>query len=420
MEIHSSASYGSHGKIAYMMSRFPHLPETFILREMVELERQGWQVALYPLIRQKQAVVHEEARPWMERANALPFLSGRIAVENARQLVIRPLNYAALVGRILKENAANPGFLARSLALLPKAVYMARKMQAEGVQHIHAHYATHPALAAWIIHRLTGIPYSITAHAHDIFVSQTMLGPKVRDAAFVVAISEYNRSFIARHVGEWAREKTHVIHCGIDPACYTPRQAVRAKDAPLEILSIGSLQPYKGQQHLVDACAVLRGAGVPFHCRIIGGGEERVNLERQIAKLGLANCVELMGPRPQEEVARLLPTASCYVQPSVIQCSGKMEGIPVALMEALACQVPAVATAISGIPELIRPGETGYLVSPANPRAIANTLVRIVEQPEEAAALAAGGRALVLRAFNLCANVARLSDLFSEGQKTAL
>ena len=405
-----------------MMSRFPHLPETFILREMVELERQGWQVCLYPLIRQKQAVIHEEARPWMKRANVLPFFSGRIVVENARQIARRPLNYSALLGRIFKENAANPGFLARAMALLPKAVTAARRMQAEGVRHIHAHYATHPALAAWIIHRLTGIPYSITAHAHDIFVSQSMLQTKVRDAAFVVAISEYNRNFIARHVGEWAREKTHVIHCGIDPAWYTPRHVMRAKDAPLEILSIGSLQPYKGQQHLVDACAVLYSAGVPFRCRIIGGGDERVNLERQIAKLGLADSVMLMGPLPQEEVARLLPSADCYVQPSVILDSGKMEGIPVALMEALACQVPAVATAISGIPELIRPGETGYLVSPANPRAIANALVRIVEQPEEAAALAAAGRRLVLREFNLCANVARLSDLFAgqgRGEPTA-
>ena len=404
------------GKIAYMMSRFPHLPETFILREMVELERQGWQVALYPLILQKQPVIHAEAKPWMARANALPFIDPGVVAENARQIIRQPRNYGALLGCIIKENAGNPGFLTKALALLPKSVLAARKMQAEGVRHIHAHYATHPALAAWIIHRLTGISYSITAHAHDIFVSQSMLKTKVRDAAFVVAISEYNRNFIARHVGEWAREKLHVVHCGIDPDCYAPNQEARARalaqDAPLDILSIGSLQPYKGQAHLVEACAVLRKAGVPFRCRIIGGGEEQHNLERQIAALGLGDSVELLGPRPQEEVASLLATAGCYVQPSVITSSGKMEGIPVALMEALACEVPAVATALSGVPELIRPGETGFLVSPANPRALANALVQIAEQPEKAAALAKAGRALVLREFNLRENVLRLSDLF--------
>ncbi|NIP28548.1 MAG: glycosyltransferase family 4 protein, partial [Phycisphaerae bacterium] len=102
----------------------------------------------------------------------------------------------------------SPGFLARALYVFPQAVAAGRFMQAEGIEHIHAHYATHPALFAWLIHHLTGLNYSVTVHAHDIFVNQTMLGPKLRDAEFVVAISDFNRDFLARCLGSWVLEKT--------------------------------------------------------------------------------------------------------------------------------------------------------------------------------------------------------------------
>ena len=162
-------------RIAYVMSRFPHLPETFILREMTELERQGWQVALYPLIRQRQSVVHGEAGAWLPRVRRLPFLSAGVLAANGTALFRQPCCYATLWGRTLWENMTCPNFLTRAIALLPKAVYAAHLMKGEGVTHIHAHYATHPALVAWLIHQLTGISYSVTVHAHDIFVRTAML-----------------------------------------------------------------------------------------------------------------------------------------------------------------------------------------------------------------------------------------------------
>jgi glycosyltransferase involved in cell wall biosynthesis len=260
---------------------------------------------------------------------------------------------------------------------------------------------------------LTGIPYSVTVHAHDIFVRQEMLATKLRDASFIVAISRYNREFLACEVGEWTRAKTHIIHCGIEPGSYAARGAGNHRSARFEILNIGSLQPYKGQAYLVEACAKLRDMGIPFRCRIIGGGEERAALERQIAGLNLSGLVELLGPLPQEEVARLLPQADCYVQPSIITPSGKMEGIPVALMEALACQVPCIATAISGVPEIIRSGETGLLVSPGDAGQLANALASVYQHPENAASLAQAGQRLVLQDFDVVQNTRQLADLFA-------
>ena len=401
-------------KVAYMMSRFPHLPETFILREMSEMERQGWEIALYPLIEQKQTVVHADAERWIPKARYLPFFSWGVVAANGRSLLHSPLRYLRLWGRVVRENIGSPNFLVRAIALLPKAVYAAQQMERDGIDHIHAHYATHPALVAWIIHQLTGISYSITVHAHDIFVRTDMLGSKLRDAAFIAAISEYNRNHIAKLVGSWVRAKTHIVHCGITPAHYQTQAAPRQPDQPLEIVAIGSLQPYKGHKYLVEACAQLRTQNIPFRCRIIGGGEEMADLEQRIRDANLEEQVQLLGAKTQDEVAALLPTAHCYVQPSIVTPSGKMEGIPVALMEALACGLPVVATHLSGVPELVRPDETGYLVPPADSAALAGALTAVYHHPQHAQTLAAAGRQLVLDQFELSANVRQLAHLFQQ------
>lgn len=399
-------------KIAYVMSRFPHLPETFILREMSELERQGWPVALYPLAVQAQPVVHAEAARWLPEIRHIPFVSRTVVAGNGRAFWQQPTTYLRLWGQTIAGNIADPNMLVRACALFPKAVQAAAQMQAEGVGHIHAHYATHPAFFAWLIHQLTGISYSLTVHAHDIFVRTAMLEAKLCSASFVVAISDYNVAYLSRVIGPWVREKTAVIHCGITPELYQPRSAPAQPGQPLEIISIGSLQPYKGQAFLVQACALLKQVGIPFRCRIIGGGAEQSNLLSLIEQLGLQQQVQLLGPLPQEEVAALLPTATCYVQPSVIMPSGKMEGIPVSLMEALACAVPVVATNISGVPELVQDGHTGTLVPPADAGALAQAMRDIYQSPEAAFATAVAGRQHVLHAFHLQHNVTELASLF--------
>jgi len=399
-------------KVAYIMSRFPHLPETFILREMIELERQGWQVALYPLMRQQQPVIHPAAVPWIPRARDLALGSPGLWAANGRAWAQRPLRLGRLWGRMVRENLRCPNYLVRSVVLFPKAVAAARLMQQEGVVHIHAHYASHPALVAWVIHHLTGISYSMTAHAHDIFVRTAMLPTKLRDAAFVVAISEHNRDYLARVAGEWVRAKTHVVHCGVVPGDYPARPRLPAGGEPLEIVNVGSLQPYKGQRYLVEACGILRQRRIPFHCRIVGGGELRPALEQSIRELQLQGAVELLGPQPQDEVSRILAGAHAYVQPSIITASGKMEGIPVSLMEAMASGLPVIATAISGMPELVRPAQTGWLVPPADAAALADALAALVADPASSSQLAAAGRELVVREFNLETNVAALTSLF--------
>ena len=400
-------------KVAYIVSRFPKISETFILREMIQIEQENWDVSLFPLILETPQVMHPEAKPWLDRLHYYPWFSFDIAVANLIQFLKTPFLYLSLWYTIIRENHASLKFLLRAIAILPKTVRIAAAMSQNGISHIHAHYATHPALAAWIIHRLTGISYSVTVHAHDIFVDRSMIELKLRDAVFVAAISEYNREFLARHLGGWVREKTHIIHCGIQPGLYAGSTKIK-NDSSFDIVSIGSLQPYKGMQYLILACALLQARGIPFSCRIIGGGEERSMLEELIVKNDLSQRVKLLGAMDQVKVASVLSEAQVYVQSSVITPSGKMEGIPVSIMEAFASGVPVVASQISGIPELVIPDETGYLVPPADVETLADVLEHVYLNPVEANSLAKAGQEKVFREFELCANVQKLSLLFQQ------
>jgi glycosyltransferase involved in cell wall biosynthesis len=174
------------------------------------------------------------------------------------------------------------------------------------------------------------------------------------------------------------------------------------------------LQPYKGHSYLVEACKQLQQRGIPFRCRIIGEGEKRQALERKIQDAGLMESVQLLGAKSQEEVSQLLPTAHCYVQPSIVTSNGKMEGIPVSIMEAFACSLPVVATHLSGIPEIVRSGKTGYLTPPADADALADALETVYKSPNESKRLAENGHQLVLDEFKLTNNVSKLIQLFEQ------
>lgn len=395
-------------KIAYIMSRFPLISETFILREMIEVEEQGYEIVMYPIMCQHQPVVHDEAKIWKPRVRCIPFLSIAILIENVKVFLRNPYRYIKLLWCIFKENLSSLDFLTKSLYLFPKAVFTARQLQIDAVEHIHAHYATYPALEAWIIYNLTGINYSITIHAHDIYDCQAMLGTKLMGAKFLVPISKYNTEFMVDHLGDWVRKKCHVIHCGVNLNNYTttPISKLKGRDEVFVILQIGSLHWKKGQVYLVQAIAYLRDKGFSLRLRIIGEGDERAKIENEIQSHDLGGIVELLGAKTQEEVSELLPTADCYVQSSI------SEGIPVAIMEAMACELPVVATDITGIPELVLNGTTGILVPPKDVKALVDAIVFIWENPTAAKQMGKQGRIWVQENFNLTKNVSQLTSLF--------
>lgn len=408
---HSSPAT-SQGRVAYIMSRFPKITETFILDEILQQKRQGLQVEIYPLLRERQSVRHPEADALTQQAHFEPFLSRPILHANWHYLRRCPRKYLGMVAEVLGKTFGSANFFVGALGILPKAVRFACEMERTGVRHVHAHFATHPTVAALIVHRLTGIPFSFTAHGSDLHVEQRMLDRKLAAAAFAVTVSSYNQEVMLRKCGEESRSKIHVIHCGVDTGYFAPRPEP-GKDGRLRLLSVGSLEEVKGHTYLVEACRILRSHGVPFECRIVGEGRLRQRLQAQIARAGLADQVVLEGALPRPEVRARLARAHVFILPSVPTPSGKREGIPVALMEAMACGLPVVSSALSGLPELVEDGVSGYLCQPRDVAAQAEALLRLSQGPELRARMGQAGRRKVVAEFDLGDNARRLAALFA-------
>lgn len=407
---------GNHHKIAYVMSRFPKISETFILYEILELERLGRSVEVFPLIREHEDIVHPEARAIVERAHYSKPIQPNVFAAHRYWLARRPREYARLWADLVGGNVAAPKFLGRSMVVLLQAAWFAQQMEAIGITHIHAHFATHPALAAYVVHRLTGIPYSFTVHADDIYMARPMLDEKIRRSSFVVAISDYNRQFLNRHYGELSNSKVVVIHCGVDTAVFHPR-AARPIGEKLVLTTVARFEAKKGHSFLLDACARLRDRGVAFRCQLVGDGELRPQITAQIAALGLHDHVQLLGRQPRSRVQELLAASDAMVLPSITTEDGRQEGIPVALMEAMATELPVVSTATSGIPELIDHGRSGLLVPERNADALANALQLLATNPAIGQQLGAAGRTTVLQKFDLRRNTAVLNQYLTYGRQ---
>jgi glycosyltransferase involved in cell wall biosynthesis len=397
-------------KVAYVVSRFPHVSETFIVRELTAVETEGIELTLLSLFKPADTTVHPIARPWIGRAVRPGPATAAAAL--AWWALRRPLRLGASVLLAGAGYARRPTLLARALVTLALAAAHARRLQQDGTQHVHAHYATYPLLAAWLCHRLTGVPYSVTAHAHDLFVDRSFLRRRLSDACFAVTISEYNRRFL----GEHARTSTpvHVVHCGVDPTAHRFRARAPGPGA-VRALCVASLQEYKGHRVLLEALAGVERVELD----LVGGGPLRAELERLASALGLSGRVRFHGPMAEPEVAALLDVADCFVLASVVAADGQMEGVPVALMEALAAGVPVIATRLSGIPELVRDGETGLLAEPGSATDLRRALVALLADPAGSRARAAAGRRLVEVEYDLRASAGALARLLRDSAAQA-
>ena len=392
-------------KLGYVLSRYPLLSETFILREMWELERQGQQIAVYPL--RPAANPGRKSHPRAQGLRARVWRARWLeAGSHAYWLRRRPLRYLATWAQALWHNRGDFNLELGALAYWGKAAAIARQAQRDQIDQMHAHYATHPALVAWVVGRLTGIRYSFTVHAHDLFCHRAMLGQKIAGASAVVAISAYNWDRLEAARPQGAATPIRVVHCGVEMP--PGRRGRRRAGRELRIVSVGSLQAYKGHRYLIEACDRLRRRGVGFACRIVGGGRLEATLRGQIARLGLEDWVQLAGAATEEEVAAELERADVFALPSVRMAgSGQMEGIPVALMEAMAAELPVVASRLSGIPELVRDGVEGWLVRPGDAAALADGLMRL-RDADLRARMGEAGRARIEAEFSLAASITQL------------
>lgn len=402
-------------KVAYIMSRFPKLTETFILYEMIAMREQGIQVEVYPLLREPADVVHPEAVQFVQVAHFQPFLSLPIIRANLHFLWKKPVAYFQTLWALLRSNWGSLGFFTGAIGIFPKVVLFAYQMREQKINHVHAHFASHPAAAGFIIHRLVGIPYSFTAHGSDLHRDRHMLTEKVAESAFVAAISNYNKELILAECQGKYTNKVQVVHCGVDTEVFRPRShetPYEKGENPFMIVCVGTLHEVKGQAYLIEACAKLKNKGMDFVCNFVGDGQDKESLTALTEKHGLSGNVRFHGRLTRDEIARLLLDADALVAPSVPTRDGRREGIPVVLMEAMGSSVPVISSDLSGIPELVLNNKTGLLTPPGDSAAIADALERYMTDPDLRKRLGQAGREKVLVEFDLNKNAETLAQHF--------
>jgi colanic acid/amylovoran biosynthesis glycosyltransferase len=397
-------------KIIVVVSEFPKITETFAYRNVIEYMRLGHDVRIFHLKRYRRGdVVHGFMERAAERAFTYGYASPAALGAFALEAMAAPRRLGRLLLELLRAYRREPKRGMAAFACLPKALALGRHCRREGVDHIHAEFAGHPATAAMIASGVGGAPFSFSAHAHDIFISQALLVAKADRAAFVRGISRFNLAFLEALEG-FPADKLHLVRCGV------PREALAADGpsppcgGPLRIVYVGALLKRKGVRHLIDALAALP-PELDWQARIVGGGALAGELEAQAIRLGLKDRVRFEGPQPAETVARIMARAHAMVVPSVPGDEGRTEGIPVVLMEAMALGVPVIASALSGIPELVEDGATGQLVAPGDAAGIARALEAIHADWSAAAAMAARGRRRIADDYVVEDNARMLADL---------
>lgn len=399
--------------VSYIVSNFPKTSESFIVNEIETLLKLGHHVEIYSMKAPLQGeVVHSQEL--VERVHYPSIGVAKVAFALGHWVRRSPRGLLRIAVNAIACVRFGPNRFAGVVYSALWAMYAATELDGR-TDRLHAHWATYPTTAAMYVHWLLGMPFSFTAHAHDIFVRPFDLPQKVRSASFVATISEYNRRHILSNIGERYDDKIHVIRCGVR----VPEQAASARvalGAPARILCTGTLEEKKGQRYLVEAVSLLSRAGLPVELELVGDGPDRKPLEELVRRLGISDRVRFCGWQPRESVERHLLMADVFALPSIIAGDGRMEGIPVALMEAMAAGVPVVTSSISGIPELVEDGVSGLFAKQRSASSIASAIASLLEDSALRQRLAEAGTRRVRTEFELVANVGRLGQLLGTGR----
>ncbi len=397
-------------RVAYILLWFPEPSQTFVLDEVNTLVRLGLDIKVYTLYGPRPASTIAGMGQVLAPVRRLGTAALGVLVRDLARLD-RTWGPGArqFLHRVAMRRWRNLETGGEALWACLAGVHLAGLMTADGIEHIHAPWANGPATAAWVASRLSGIPFSFGAHAHDIYPPDGALQEKLAVATQVRTISEVNRHYLS-NLAPAAGAKIIKIPIGV-PLAGGARKT-RPCRPPYRLLAIGRLVAKKGFSTLITACHHLATEGVNFHLVLAGSGPQQRHLMGLIRQYGLKGRVTLAGFVPHRQIPALLNEADLLVMPSCLAPSGDRDGIPTVILEALLHEVPVVATEVSGIPEVIIPGETGWLTPPGDPQALAQAIRAALSRPTEASRRAAAGQALVAREFDSWKNYARLKAMF--------
>jgi glycosyltransferase involved in cell wall biosynthesis len=395
-------------RVAYLINQYPATSHSFIRREIHALEALGAEVLRFSLRRARQALVTEADRRELERTRVVldtGALGHALAV--AGVALRSPPRFARALAAAVRLGWRSERGLLRHLAYLAEACVLAGWLRGSGVDHLHAHFGTNPAAVALLCAELGGPRFSFTVHGPEEFDKPEFLAlrEKIRRAAFVVAISSFGRSQLCR----WARyedwPKLEVVRCGLEEDLL--RSGFSPIPADPRLVCVARLSEQKGHLLLVEAAARLASEGVAFELVLAGDGPLRPRIEEQIRRLGLEGSVRIAGWMSAGEVRDTLLGARALVLPSFA------EGLPVVVMEALALGRPVITTAIAGIPELVEPGVTGWLIPAGSVDALVSAMrAALRESPARLDEMGRAGAALVGRHHDAGQEARKLAALF--------
>lgn len=426
--------------VAYILKGYPRLSEMFIASEIYRLERLGLSLRLYVI----KPSDEQERHGIVERITAspqyLPRTGSLSATSLARWLKAHLKDFLPALRRVARRRpvgfarAACAAFAQavrarRSRLAWPRKLYLKEFFQAAAiadklltesdVRHLHAHFCHGATTVTWLAAMMTGLPFSFTAHAKDIYCESLnpagLLRRKMRAARFVVTCTDANREHLLK-IEPGA--KVHCIYHGLNAefaGLLKQPQAHEKAHRPLRALGVGRLVPKKGFDVLVEACGILRRRNVDFETLIVGEYDEHeAELRRLIDKLGLENHIRLTGPLEQTRLYEEYRRAGVFCLPCRVLENGDRDGIPNVLMEAMACGLPVITTPVSGIPEIISDGVNGQFIPPNDPEALADALLRLSDNPHVADSISREAQATVRERFDGERFASQLAELFRE------
>jgi colanic acid/amylovoran biosynthesis glycosyltransferase len=404
----------SQRSIAYLIGHYPGVSLTFILREVRLLRELGVAIRTASVNAADPSQDGFTAVELEEQSNTF-YIKGRglarIAGDHLRCLVSRPSAYLSGLLFAARMGGLDVRTFVYHLLYFAEAVVVGEWMRREHLRHVHVHFANNTATVALIASRIFPVTYSISVHGPNEFydVQLYRLRQKIEGAAFLCCIGQYCRSQLMRLCAPDHWRKFHIVPLGVDPAAFLPRPFPAG--APANLLCVGRLVPEKGQAVLLGAVSFLLRHGHSVHLHFVGDGPSRVSLERETRSLGIEAAVTFHGSMNQHRLREIFAIAHIFVLPSFA------EGIPVALMEAMAMEIPCVSTFIAGIPELIDSGINGILVPPSDPELLAGAIAELLANDSRRQEVGQAGRRKVMNAYNLPRNVRRLADVFSRELK---
>jgi len=394
-------------RIAYVIERFPSPTEYFILNEVLELEKRGFEIYILVLRKQKQYFDMPEIENLKSRVIYLPQIFFFLPFFSV-------LLFPFFIFRYRDFVSWSPVAIYKQLRNYSICLFFSSKLRKKGINHIHAHFAFISTDIAYFLSKQLNVKYSFTSHAHDIYAnSDSKLRKLANEASFVITCTQYNWNHINQITGFKNNNKLFTVYHGIDSSKWKLSGSRKGLALPtINILSVARLVEKKGLPFLLEAVKLLIEQGTRVQCTIIGEGPLQKQLKVYIREMGLNNYVDLFGFVPQDEIKRYLSGADIFVLPCIVAENGDRDGLPNVILEAMLMGVPVISTPVSAIPEVIEDRVTGMLVKEKDSQTLANAISELVNNRELYDKIVENSKRKILKEFSIQKSTEKLVEVF--------